>query len=183
MKQKRAAVLLAEGFEEVEAITPIDFLRRAGVEVVIAGIGGKVISGAHGVPVQVNQEIADLSGDFDVVVIPGGMPGSTNVAESSEASALITKLYQDKKIIAAICAAPAVVLAPLGVLDGRKATCYPGCEAGFAGKVSASSDRVVVDDHVITSKGPGTAAEFSLKIIEMLVDKQTAANIAEGTIQ
>lgn len=180
---KRVAVLLATGFEEVEAITPIDFLRRAGVEVVVTGIGSSVVQGANSVRIQTDTTIENLKGDLDGIVIPGGMPGSSNVAESKEASALIKRLNRDGKLVAAICAAPAVVLSPLGILDGKKATCYPGMDQGFSASVIFDDHRVVADGNIITSKGPGTAGEFALALVQYLEGSEKAKQIFSDTIQ
>ena len=179
---KKVALLLAEGFEEVEAVTPVDFLRRAGIEVAIAGIGGTVLKGAHGVSLTADMPIESLDRQLDGVVIPGGLPGATNVAASPQAQELIKELNGRGALVAAICAAPAFVLAPLGVLEGKKATCYPGCEGDLAG-AEFSEDRVVRDGNVITSRGPGTAAEFALEIIRYLEGEKTAAGVFEQTLQ
>ncbi len=179
---KKIVVLLAEGFEEVEAVTPIDFLRRAGCEVVVAGVTGEMVTGAHGIAIRTDVSITECTGQFDAVVVPGGMPGATNVAASGCAIDIITRVWSGDGIVAAICAAPAVVLAPNGFLEGKKATCYPGFEEKFGG-ATFSEDRVVVDGRLITSRGPGTAAEFSLQLIRCLVGDSVAAELHRGTIQ
>ena len=167
---KKVVILLAEGFEEVEAITPVDYLRRAGIEVQIAALGGNLaVTGSHGI--QVNADIS-FSGDgfpldWDGVIVPGGGPGSDRLAASKEAGLFLKEMAGKGKWICAICAAPARVLAPLGLLAGKKFTCYPGEE----GKVSGAEwkeDRVVVDGNLITSRGPGTAGEFACAIIDRL---------------
>lgn len=178
---KKTALLLAEGFEEVEAVTPIDFLRRAGIDVIVAGIGGTIIKGAHGLPVMADTAIEALPDDLDGVVIPGGLPGANNIAASSEAQELIRTLHGRGALVAAICASPAFVLGPLGVVEGKKATCYPGCEADLQGAVF-SEDRVIRDGNVITSRGPGTAAEFSVEIIRYLEGEKTAVGVFEQTL-
>jgi 4-methyl-5(b-hydroxyethyl)-thiazole monophosphate biosynthesis len=179
---KRAAVLLADGFEEVEALTPVDFLRRAGVEVVTVGINGRTVTGAHDIEVKADTIMAEAGTDFDAVIIPGGMPGAENISKSGKANELIKTLYSRNKLVAAICAAPAVVLAPLGLLSGKKAVCYPGWESKL-GDAFYTPDRVVKDGNIITSCGPGTAAEFSMIIIEVLAGKSAADEIHKKTLQ
>lgn len=179
---KKVAILLAPGFEEVEAITPIDFLRRAGIEVIVTGIGGMEIEGAHGITVKADKTINEVSSDLDGIIIPGGMPGSTNVADSDKAIRIIQEINSAGKLVAAICAAPAVVLTKAGILDGKKVTCYPSFETHFTNSIHVI-ERVVVDGNIITSQGPGTAAEFSLKIVEILAGKIESDRLFSGTIQ
>jgi 4-methyl-5(b-hydroxyethyl)-thiazole monophosphate biosynthesis len=179
---KTIAVLLAEGFEEVEAVTPIDFLRRAGVEVITAGVTGKTVTGAHGVPFTADILLKDAPANLDGIVIPGGMPGAANIAKSAEAVTLIQKLFSANKLVAAICAAPGVVLGPNGLLKGKKFTCYPGYEKDVAG-AAFSEDRVVVDGNLITSRGPGTAAAFAIALIDYLAGKDAADKVFKDTLQ
>jgi protein deglycase len=174
---KTALVILAEGFEEVEAIAPVDVLRRAGVRVTIAGVKDLLVKSSRKIGIEADILLGDLVEMPDAVILPGGIPGATNLARSEEVAELIRNMNQAGKIIAAICAAPAVVLAPLGILDGKKATCYPGCEADFSGKTVHSKERVVVDGNIITSQGPGTALEFALEIAARLVGKDMADNV------
>jgi len=176
------ALLLAPGFEEVEAVTPADFLRRAGVEVRLVGIGGRDIEGSHGIRVQADLTIEELREEPEAVIVPGGMPGAANIAASPAAVALIRRLHEKKKLVAAICAAPAVVLAPAGVLAGKRATCFPGLEDQLAG-ARFTQNRVVVDGNVVTSRGPGTSAEFAVKLIELLVGRDKALEIHRRTLQ
>jgi len=179
---KKAFILLAEGFEEVEAITPIDFLRRAGIDVTIAGIDGEIITGSHGIRVKADSRVDELSPeDFDAAVIPGGMPGAENVFASEPARALITGINDQGGLIAAICAAPAVVLDPLGILKNRKASCYPGFEKRFK-DARYVDERVVLDGRILTSCGPGCAADFSFEIIRYLLDSGTAETIRQKTL-
>jgi 4-methyl-5(b-hydroxyethyl)-thiazole monophosphate biosynthesis len=176
---KTALVILAEGFEEVEGIAPVDTLRRAGVRVTIAGLKDRQVKSSRHIGVQADILLRDLVEMPDAVILPGGMPGATNLAKSEEVANLIKKMNAAGKIVAAICAAPAAVLAPLGILDGKKATCYPGCESDFKGKTAHVRDRVVVDGNIITSQGPGTALEFSIEIVRQLVGKETADDIRD----
>jgi 4-methyl-5(b-hydroxyethyl)-thiazole monophosphate biosynthesis len=180
--KKRVLVILADGFEEIEAVTPIDVLRRAELEVVVAGLNKTTVTGAHGLSFVCDVELAAAGSSFDAVVLPGGMPGAANLAASPVVAALVKKIYADKKIVGAICAAPAVVLNPLGILDGKKATCYPGFESRFGTQVQVMTDRVTRDGTIITSRGPGTAFEFSLALVSELVGKSVAERLSEGMV-
>ena len=186
---KKAVVLLADGFEDVEAITPIDYLRRAGIDVTVASItksltvagrwsGIKMIAGAT-LPelLSINKE----QKDWDAIIIPGGIPGATNLAASQEVCTLLNEMAITGKLICAICASPAVVLAPLGLLSGKKFTCYPRMEERVTDG-EWSEDRVVVDGNIITSRGAGTAGEFAIAIIEKLLGEKDAKKIAEAVL-
>jgi len=180
---KKVIILLAEGFEEVEAVTPIDYLRRAGAEVTVAAIGENLaVKGVRGIQINAGTTLAETTaGEWDAVVLPGGMPGAEKLAASPETAALLRKTAAAGKLICAICASPAVVLAPLGLLEGRKFTCYPGLEEkAAAGKWSDS--RVVTDGNLITSRGAGTAGEFAVAIIASLFDEETGKKIAESVL-
>jgi len=189
---KKAIVLLADGFEDVEAVTPIDYLRRAGIEVTTVSISESltVTSKWGGIKMTANSTLTDIvkqgTDGYDAVIAPGGMPGSTNLAASKETGALIKKMAADGKLVCAICAAPALVLAPLGLLNGKKFTCYPGMEekvtnAGCAG-CKWSDNHVVTDGNIITSRGAGTAGLFAVTIIEKLLDKAAAQKIADAVL-
>ncbi|MEA1911065.1 MAG: DJ-1 family glyoxalase III [Spirochaetota bacterium] len=176
---KKIVIILADGFEEVEAVTPVDILKRGGVDVVTAGVGDRKISGSHGIKIECDTTVRQIDADdFDGVVIPGGMPGATNISESEEAGKFIKSIYQNKKLVAAICASPSVVLSPLKVLDGKKSTGYPGFEGRFNSFTEIRTESVVIDGNVITSKGPGTAAEFSFAVLEYLEDKEKSDTVA-----
>lgn len=165
---KKAFVFLAEGFEEVEAVTPIDFLRRAGIEVASVGVGGERVTGSHGVEIKADIQLSDLNGELaagaDALVFPGGMPGASNLAAEERINALIRDFNSSGRLLAAICASPAVIFAPLGVLNGKTATCYPGMEELFGKDVTFTEERVATDGNIITSRGPGTAIEFSAAV-------------------
>jgi 4-methyl-5(b-hydroxyethyl)-thiazole monophosphate biosynthesis len=185
--KRSAIVLLAEGFEEVEAVTPIDYLRRAGIEVTVASVGGNLlVKGARGIVVDADFTLYDMvnqqgSAAYDAIIIPGGMPGAANIAASPEARTLITEMAAAGKRICAICASPAVVLAPLGILSGKKFTCYPDME----GKVQGghwSDQRVVTDGNIITSRAAGTAGEFSIAIIGQLLGETEGDRIAQAVL-
>lgn len=177
----RAVVVLAEGFEEIEAVTPIDVLRRAGVEVVVAGLASKRVVGSHGIAVEADTTL-DAVPPCDVVILPGGMPGSDNLGKSEAVQALVRRTHAAGKHVAAICAAPALALSKTGVLDGKRATCYPGLEKHFGATVTKCEERVVVDGKLVTSRGPGTALEFSLALVEQLVSKQKADELRKGML-
>ncbi|MBI3252789.1 MAG: DJ-1/PfpI family protein [Candidatus Omnitrophica bacterium] len=180
--KKTVLVALADGFEEIEAVTPIDVLRRAGLDVIVAGVGKKEISGAHGITIRADVMLEDYRDLPDAVVLPGGMPGADNLKKSKALGALLSKMDQNKKLIGAICAAPARVLAGAGILDGKKATCYPGYENDLGAKTTFVTDRVVKDGRVITSRGPGTALEFALELVCELTDSRTAGRLAQALI-
>ncbi|AEF83057.1 DJ-1 family glyoxalase III [Leadbettera azotonutricia] len=184
---KKALVLLAEGFEEVEAITPIDYLRRAGVEVTIAAIGkSKTVKGSRGMELNSDAFLADLlrkgtASSFDALVLPGGSLGAENLAASKEAGDLLKEEAAKGKLICAICASPVVVLAPLGMLKGKKFTCNPGVEKEVQDAV-LSHDRVVTDGNIITSRAAGTAGNFAAAIIAELVNRAEAEKLAKSVM-
>ncbi len=179
---KKVLILLAEGFEEIEAVTPMDVLRRAGLEVTIAGVTGKNVKGAHGISIEADVLIDQYHETPDALILPGGMPGAQNLAKSPRVAELIKKVHAQKRIVGAICAAPALAVAPTGILNGRTATCYPGFEKDFLKEIKFSENRVVMDENIITSRGPGSALEFSLKLVEQLVGKEKAQSLKEAMI-
>ena len=178
-ERRRALVLLADGFEEIEAVTPIDVLRRAGVEVITAGLDGRRVTGNHGITLEADTTLADAPRDVDLVVLPGGMPGAQRLGESAAVRELVRGVHERGRRVAAICTAPATALAPAGVLAGRRATCYPGFEERFDPGVERSSERVVVDGTLTTSRGPGTALEFSLSLVAQLVSREVADEVRQ----
>lgn len=166
-------VFLAEGFEEVEAITPIDLLRRAGFKVVTVGVTGKVVTGARGIPVTADITAENLSTEgLEMMILPGGMPGTKNLAASPEVNKMIDYCVKNDIYTAAICAAP-TILGNLGLLKGRKATCYPGMEEQLLGAEKVT-DRVAVDGKFITSRGAGTAVDLSYALIDALGGNSSA---------
>ncbi len=179
---KSALVILANGFEEIEANTAIDILRRADLRVTVAGLDGKKITGSRDMTVITDTELKEEDSDYDVLVLPGGQPGADNIHNSEVANNLIHEFNRKKKLIGAICASPAVVLAPTGILRGKKATCYPGLEDKFPEDVIIEEKDVVADDNIITSRGPATAMAFSLSLIKNLCGKSISDTIAEGLL-
>lgn len=175
--KKRVIVLLADGFEEIEAITSIDILRRAGLEVKVVGIGKILVKGSRNISVKADVKIDFYKGLPDAIVLPGGMPGVKNLAASIKAKALVMKAYKSGKIIAAICAAPSIILAPMNILKGRKATCYPSDANILRDKAEYVDKKVVVDGNIVTSKGPGTAFDFALKLAEVLAGKSAKEDV------
>lgn len=181
MKQAKAVIMLSDGFEEVEAITPIDYLRRAGVEVILAGVGTKTPVGAHNLKVVADVEVKDLREKLDAVILPGGMPGAENLSQSSTVENLCRSVMQEGGLVAAICAASAVALGQFGLLANRSFTCYPGYEEQV-NDGSFSTGRVVTDGNLITSRSPGCAGEFSIELIRYLVDDAAADQVARNVL-
>lgn len=177
--KKEALIVLADGFEEIEAVTPIDILRRAGVNVVIAGLEKELVRGSHNIAVKADLLLRDYNSTPDALILPGGAPGTENLAGSPEVKNLVMKMFSEEKLIAAICAAPALILSPLGILDGKRATCFPGLETNFSAKVKHVKEKVVQDGLIITSCGAGGAFEFGLKITEYLAGKAKSEMLAE----
>jgi 4-methyl-5(b-hydroxyethyl)-thiazole monophosphate biosynthesis len=189
---KKVLVLLAEGFEEVEAITPIDYLRRAGIEVrlvsIASGEAGLQVQGSHGLVVQGESTLQELAkagqlsaASWDGVLLPGGMPGASHLAASETVSALVKDMAAAGKLVAAICASPAVALFPLGLLQGRRFTCFPGMETQVSG-AQWVEDQAVRDGNIITSRGAGTAGVWAREIIAYLTDSDTAQKIAAAVL-
>ncbi|MBQ3696664.1 MAG: DJ-1/PfpI family protein [Spirochaetales bacterium] len=184
--EKRVLVILADGFEEVEALAPIDVLRRSGASVTVAALqyknGTSCVRGAHDVLVGCDALLSDVCTDrFDAIVLPGGMPGAKNLHESQTVTKVILDTFKRGDLVCAICASPAFVLAPTGVLEGKRATCYPGCEA-VAPNAVFGKERTVRDGNVITGAGPGTALEFGLLISEALFGKDVSSKIHSDMI-
>lgn len=171
-------ILLGTGFEETEAIAPLDLLRRAGVQVMTVGINGKTVYGSHGIGVEadITLEQMDLT-DMDMIVLPGGLGGVASIRASQPALDAVRFAWENSKFVAAICAGP-TILADLGILSGRNATCYPGCESGMADAVLADNVPCIRDGKVITGTSAGCAIPFGLLLIEALKGKSVADNIA-----
>lgn len=176
------AILLGNGFEEIEALAVCDVLRRGGVEVALAGIGGSVIRGAHGIAVTVDTAVEALSPEkLEMIVLPGGLGGLEAILASPDAMAAIRQTYDAGGIAAAICAAP-VALARLGLTDGRAAVCYPGMETKMGSAKLEMEREVVVDGRVITGRAPGAALPFALTLLRALRGDPAAAEVAAGMV-
>ena len=177
-----ALVPIANGSDEIESTAIIDTLRRVGVEVVVAAVGGQLqVTMSRGLGVVGDKLIEDCTGPFDAVVLPGGMPGADNLAACRPLGELLRQQNSAGRLIAAICASPAVVLKPAGILDGRKATCYPAFMEQLEPSL-ALVERVVKDGHVLTSRGPGTAIEFAVAVARELVGDAMADEVAEALL-
>lgn len=174
----RVLIPLAQGCEELEAVTLIDLLRRANIEVVTAGLTNGPVTASHGTVLLPDTIISAIMDEtFDMLVLPGGLPGSNHLDQDPRIHDLLQRLAADGHYTAAICAAPQV-LAHAGLLDGRSATCYPGVITG-SDKINLLSAPVVTDGKVITSRGPGTAIDFALTLIELLTDTTTKNKVEE----
>ncbi len=179
---KKAAVLLADGFEEIEALTAVDLLRRARIYVDTISISDDyMVHGAHGINVQTEDLFEEVNfAEFDMIVLPGGMPGTTNLEEHKGVQRVVKDFYENGKYIGAICAAPGI-LGAMGILKGKRAACYPSVEERLSGAVIMKVP-VVQDGNIITSRGMGTAIDFALKLIEVLTDKLKAEEISDSII-
>ena len=172
----KVLVPLATGFEEIEAMSIIDILRRAGIDVVIAGLGKKQVVGTHGVKVQADVHIEDMSSEeFDMIVLPGGLPGATNLQKDEYVQKLLKDFDKQNKSIGAICAAP-VALESAGVLK-ENYTCYPSFEANIREEGYITSQDVVSDENIMTSRGPATAMAFGLAIVAKLCGDEKSFEI------
>lgn len=166
---KTALVAIAEGSEEIEAVTIIDVLRRAGVEVTVASVGASQITGAHGIVITADCSIDScVDSTWDLIALPGGIPGAEHLAESQALETLLRVQAGRGALYGAICAAPALVLGSKGLLQGRTVTGHPMFQQNMDAKELNSESRVVVDGNCITSQGPGTALDFALELVEQL---------------
>lgn len=170
-------ILLGEGFEESEALVPTDLLRRAGIDTKLVGINALEVTGGHGITVTADLLLSQVHVDqTDMVVLPGGMGGVTSIQESLRAQGIIQGAYDRGIYLAAICAAP-IILACMGLLDRRKAVCYPGMEAQMGSSVVCKGKSVVVDGHIITAQAAGSVFEFGLKLVEVLKGADAAQEV------
>lgn len=179
---KKVCVFLADGFEEIEGLTVVDLLRRAQIEVTTVSITGAImIHGAHGIDVKADELFENMNYEGqDMLVLPGGMPGTLHLGEHKGLKNLLDKFYNEKKYLAAICAAPSV-FGKYGYLKGRKATSYPGFEEQLLG-AECSEDDVVVSGFITTSRGMGTAIPFALSLIAQLINEEKANEIGKSII-
>lgn len=177
----RVACILSNGFEEIEAITPVDVLRRADINCDYYSIDGIEVEGAHGVTIRADYLLTDDEQlkNIDMIILPGGMPGAQHLAHNPIVQATIKEFDANNKYIAAICAAPALVLGSSGIVAGRKVTCYPGMEHHFSDAIYCH-DLVVRDNNIITSQGPATAMMFALELLKVL--KGESNSVANGML-
>lgn len=176
------AVLLADGFEEIEALTPLDVLRRAGLDVKTVAIGSKIAVGSHGIPVICDMDAQEVNEkELSAVIFPGGMPGSLNLDASPYSDKFIKAVQDNGGRIAAICAAP-LVLGRRGLLKGKEAICYPGFEKELLGaKISEKS--VVTDANITTAKGMGVALPFALELVRLICGEDRATEISKSVME
>lgn len=178
---KKVVVILAEGFEETEAVQPIDLMRRAGLTVKIVGLEHNRVTGGHGITMVTDAILPEFAEEFDALVLPGGAQGSENLSNSRHLGHLVKDALDHGKLVGAICAAPAVVLGKRGFLKGRKYTCYPGMEKEVTDG-SYLNQPVVEDGSLITSQGVGTSAAFALTLIRRLAGDQAATTVGQHTL-
>jgi len=180
----KVLVPLAQGCEELEAVTVIDLLRRAQIEVVTAGLDRQTITASRGVRLVPDTDLdTALKQDYDMIVLPGGLPGANHLDQDPRLRSLLQRMAAGKKYTAAICAAPKV-LANAGVLEGKRATAYPGVlDNMHLPHTHVTHEAVVIDGHVITSRGPGTAMDFALTLIETLLGKQKRNEVEAGLVR
>ncbi len=177
----KVCVPLAKGFEEIEAVTLIDVMRRGGIEVVVAGVNEELVTGANGITVKADTDIKYVVADeLDMIVLPGGWDGTYALAENDTVQELLRQMKSKNKVIGAICAAP-FALKKAGVL-GKKYTCYPSVEEQIGVEGYIADQKVVVDGNVMTSRGPGTAICFGLSIVRRLVGEETYLQLKEGLL-
>lgn len=169
-------VFLADGFEEVEALAPVDILRRAKLDVKTVGVTGREVTGSHNVTVKADIALSDVqTDDIEGVILPGGMPGTLNLEKSQGVIDAVKYAYENQKIVAAICAAPSI-FGHLGYLDGRKATCFPSFETELKG-AEYTAAHTETDGNVITAKGAGCAVEFGHAIVSKALSKEAADKV------
>ncbi len=174
-------IFFATGYEEVEALTVVDLLRRAGIETDMISVTGDLnVTSSHNVTVKMDRLFEQADENADMLVLPGGMPGTTNLAQHKGLADMINRFNEAGKYIAAICAAP-TVYGKMGLLAGKNATCYPGMESDLRG-ANKLTDKVVIDGNVITSRGLGTAIDFGLALVALLKGIGTAEELASKIV-
>ena len=175
-------MLLGTGFEETEAVAPLDLLRRAGVEVETVGIGGKLISGSHNIPIEADITLEEMDLEsMEMIILPGGLRGVASVRACKGAMDALLWAWEHNKFVAAICAGP-TVLADLGITEEKNATCYPGCEEGMGGARMVPDAAVVRDGRLITGTSAGCAIPFGLKLIAALRSTEASEAIAKQIV-
>ncbi|MFA6936802.1 MAG: DJ-1 family glyoxalase III [Treponema sp.] len=189
---KTVVVFLADGFEEIEAVTVIDYLRRAGVKVTTLATGKNncTVEGAHKIFVAADETLLNYLSSSggklpDAVYLPGGMPGASNIAECDEAVKFIKQMDEEGRLVTAICASPAIVLPKTGALKNKKWTCYPGMKDNAGSYVSTHKDNVpfVTDKNLITGRGPGAAEQFAMELVRVLTGESAAQKVKSGACQ
>ena len=171
-------MLLGTGFEETEAIAPLDLLRRAGVDIMTVGVNGKTVYGSHKIGIEADILLSEMDlTNLDMIILPGGLGGVTSVRASEEAMNALRFAWDNGKFVAAICAGP-TVLADLGITSGKKATCYPGCEDGMGDAIMVPNAAAVRDGRLITGTSAGCAIPFGLELIKVLKGEHEAERIA-----
>lgn len=175
-------VFLAEGFEEIEALAPIDIMRRAGIEVYTVGVGHKTVTGAHSIPVVADIIDCEIGPDKDCegILLPGGMPGTLNLEKSASVQKFIDYCAENCRLLAAICAAPSI-LGHKGLLQGKKAVCFPGFEEQLAG-AEVCDDAVVRDGNIITGCGAGAALKFGFEIVKYIQNEASAKHFKDAML-
>lgn len=169
-------VFLADGFEEMEALCTVDCLRRAGIETVCVGVTGDVVTGAHGIKVSADVSKAELTNNIEMIVLPGGMPGTTNLDKSEKVEKAIAYCIEKNIPMAAICAAP-TIFGKRGIIDGKNAVCYPGCEDSM-GKAEVVEQAFVTDGLITTGASAGCAIKFALELVKILRGEEAAEKLA-----
>jgi 4-methyl-5(b-hydroxyethyl)-thiazole monophosphate biosynthesis len=172
-----ALVCFANDFEETEGIVPVDIMRRAGIDVTVAGVGSKTIKGAHGLNIVCDKTIEECDELYDIIVLPGGS-GAINLTKDFDVMRRIVNIAQNG-LVCAICAAPAVVLGNTGLLEDKEVVCYPGTEVAAPNVKFVKNKRCVVDKNIITAAGPGVAVEFGLKIVEVAISKEKSDSLSK----
>lgn len=174
-------IFLADGFEEIEAVVPRDVLKRGGVDISTVGVTGDVVTSAYGLQVKTDTLIENIDmNNIEGIILPGGMPGTTNLKNNQKVLDIIKYCYKNKLLIGAICAAPSI-LGSIGILERKRACCYPGFEKYLKG-ASVSNESVTIDQNIITSKGPGTAMDFGFALLSYLKGKDISDNAKSGMI-
>ena len=178
---KRVLIPIASGFEEIEALAVVDILRRAGIEVVMAGTIDNPIEGRNRINIISDISLDSVKNqDFDMIVLPGGAAGTDNLKKDPRIKEIVERLYKKGKFTAAICAAP-TVLSAIGITAGKNITSHPSVRDKLT-REKVSDERVVVDGNIVTSQGPGTAIEFAFKLVELLLGKDKAVEVNKGVL-
>lgn len=173
-------MLLANGFEESEAVVPCDILRRGEVEIKLVGVGGKTVTSAHGIPMTADLTIEEVDPQTaEMVILPGGLLGVENIQASAPAMNLLNTCWKEGKGLSAICAAP-TILGKMGILEGKDAVCYPGMEGELKGANHRKGDQVAVAGRVITGEGPGSAYEFGYALLEAVKGKAVMERVKDA---